>query len=174
MNYNEKVFILFLMKNVKTLFDVTIGLENIFNEMFSLKEDLNWTANILKESVNLGSVSTYRANIQAYKRQLEYYNRNYALFDDFGSVHTTDKYFTEIVTPMRDRAEKSLNVFQHTAITQHNSEELLIAIEELKEVVNEYIKTCVRIIRFNPRLEKLRHIYSVERLIEKYNLIELW
>lgn len=101
------------------------------------------------------------------------YNENYALFDDFGSIHTTDKYFTEIVAPMRSRAETSLNVFQRTA-TQHNSEELIAAIEELKEAVNEYIKTCVRISEFNPRLEKLRNMYGVDRLIQKYNLLELW
>lgn len=160
-----------------TLFDITIGLENLLNEAYNLNENIHFVKiaktqkwKLKENNIVLGDIQTYRSNIKAYKQKLKYYAEHYAELDKFGDTKTTDKFFTEIVAPMRPRAEKSFKVLKKTFEKYENNQELLLALDELKVSVNEYIKTCRRIIKFNPRLENLRKLYSFEKLVDKYNL----
>lgn len=162
------------------LLSITIGLENLLNDTHALNEALHWNKLAkdgklhLKEDSSLtGSIQTYRTNIIAYRNKLKYYNEHYEEIDLPGKTATTDKFFTEEVDNMRDKALNAVNILRRSFEKYENNEELLAAIDELCETVNLYTDTCIHILKSNPRLKSLRTFYSIDRLIEKYNLYHI-
>lgn len=135
----------------------------MLNEAFHIKENNDL----------LGDVYTYRENIQAFRRQLKYYSKHYKDLDKLSDTQTTDKFFSEVVTTMRSRAQKSMNNLKRCFNKYSNNRELLEAVEDLKNTTNDYVGLCVIIIKTNSRLKSQRDIFGVDRLIEKYDLHHL-
>lgn len=165
------------MRIIDSFFDLTISLCALTAEASLLTEDFSWSAATeklhFKERKLLGSVHTYRKNIQAFQRQLKYYVENYRDLDDFDDDHTTNKFFTETVATMRSRAQKSVNNLVRCFAKYSNNEALLEAVNDLIAATNEYIDLCVYIVKFNPRLRRQRELLGVDKLIEKYDLYHI-
>lgn len=172
------------------IFDLVIGLEDLLESTFQLEESKLW--NILykerfleatteeeKSILNFDAKELLKKAIR-YRNALKHYSENYEKYDKTNIIqendlyYTTDKFFTQVVNPLRGKAIKSLKQL-NKMIEVSKSEDEIITLEKTRDLIiqdtNRLIDICIRIIEFNKE-KLLNHLQKINvDFKQKYNLI---
>lgn len=177
---------------VDNIFDAILILEDFFALPFQLEESALVSEYFKKHLIEAGTEEekTWFAfdakellkKANHYRVILKHYSENYEKYDNLNSVQendvkfTTDKFFTQVVSPIRKKALKSLNQLDRMLAATKNDEDRNILLQVKNLIVqetNSLIDICVRIIEFN-KTGLLSHLQSLNvDFKQKYNLAYL-
>lgn len=156
--------------------ELTFSLLGLIADGTSLSESVVW--NMFAKHKSLQEVKTesdlfsLRNDVVNYREKLHFYISQESYHND---ASITNKFFADVVSTVRQRAEKSINILQRVAdktIDKNEKQLLLDDIEMLKTTVNLYLETVRDILENNDFLQNHLNLIGVD-FVEKYNLQDL-
>lgn len=155
---------------------LTIALLNIIANGTTLAESASWNnyarLKSLEEAKTESDLFSLRSDVVNYREKLRFYVDNEKYQND---ISLTNKFFTEVVSTVRKRAEKSLKVLSKTAESTKNVEEkqcLLDDIELLKVTTNLYLESVRNILDDNEKIQRYLGVFGID-YVTKYDLSDL-
>lgn len=160
-----------MKKIFNNLLDAIIGIEEVYFGIESLKESIQWKklynfylieAETEEEKTLLSfDAKQLLLKVNKYRIVLKNYSENYEFYDRTNTIqerdlkYTSDKFFTEVVSPIRHKALNCLKQIKKMINNSKNNEEKNI----LKSVsililnsTNQLINICSAILQYNKEL----------------------
>lgn len=174
------------------IFDLVIGLEDLLEGVFQLEESKLWNRIYKKrflevvteeeKSILNFDVKELLKKATRYRNALKHYSENYEKYDKTNTIqendlhYTTDKFFTQVVNPLREKTLRSLKQLTKMLKSSKSKDEVN-TLEKTKSLIiqdtNKLIDICIRIIEFNKE-KLLDHLQKVNiDFKQKYNLIHI-
>ena len=162
--------------NQISLKELTYKLLNILAKGLSLAESSSWNSfarlQHLQEVNITSDLFSLREDILNYQEKLHFYVDQESYHND---ISLTNKFFTNVVSTIRSRAEKSLNILIRTSNNTKDNiskQQLLEDIRLLKETTNFYLETIRTILENDEKIQKYIGAFGID-FVEKYNLSNL-
>ena len=153
--------------------ELTFSLLGLVADGTALSESVVWNMfakyKPLQEVKTDSNLFSLRNDVVNYREKLRFYISQESYHND---TSITNKFFTDVVSTVRQRAEKSINILQRVAdrtIDENEKQLLLDDIEMLKTTVNLYLETVRNILENNAFLQNRLNLIGVD-FVEKYNL----
>lgn len=153
--------------------ELTFSLLGLVADGIALSESVVWNMfakyKSLQEVKTESNLSSLRNDVVNYREKLRFYISQESYHND---TSITNKFFTDVVSTVRQLAEKSINILQRIAdrtIDENEKQLLLDDIEMLKTTVNLYLETVRNILENNAFLQNRLNLIGVD-FVEKYNL----
>lgn len=153
--------------------ELTFSLLGLVADGAALSESVVWNMfakyKSLQEVKTESNLFSLRNDVVNYREKLRFYISQESYHND---TSITNKFFKDVVSTVRQRAEKSINILQRISdrtIDENEKQLLLDDIEMLKTTVNLYLETVRNILENNAFLQNRLNLIGVD-FVEKYNL----
>lgn len=175
------------MEEFTSIFDAVDQFEATLLDISRLKESILWrkalrireAASDKEKSILNFDGKQLLARVELYSYKLESYRANYDFYDNTNTIQekdlqfTTDKFFMEVVAPVREKAIDALNQLSKMILSSKVSEDkkyLTIAYKQTITNLNNLIDACIRMLELNkPTLINNLKNKGID-FKEKYNL----